>query len=1055
MKTRRKLLKNIICYITALAFILFANIGLLELIDFESIAYAVNNNVQNEISITNQNFNSSPDSSYPFDPTGFTPSSDTETAGVSAGVINVDDEAYSKYKTEESFRDNYVLMIDSTVANEDESSETDITHNANFGFTTNDAITLEAGSNYSISVDVYTSNNSGIGTLYLFNSEDNSIYSSISNINSLNHYTTYTFFITTNDIADVEVKLGMYLRGSGVVLFDNISAFELNSLTLNRNIENLNNSSSLSNTYVYIDERDNLIDEIAIDNNTFTISNFETGKNSPEYTTAGVVQNSSDPEANDGKTNTAFKITNNQATYVEYSTADDFLEFEQNSIYKVSIYVKTIDIDGNANLQLLETNLDNDDSDSEDEDPILTISSDTGEDDNIINDYQEYAFYIRSNPIRSSTFKLVVGLGDSENATTGNLYVGSIIVTKINYSIYDGISTGTYAEKIDLAENYAWSSNDLYIDNGNFNEIEISDYSNPYPATPSSWSRDESGEHDQFYGVVNTADSEFSKLDSSKFSNLRNPGNHYGGNGSNNVLMMYNSTADIQSYTSSAKTGLTARSYYKFTLQVQTQFTPAEIQLVSTINENEVVLSSIIVDTNFSWETVTMYLYTGYQSIDVSVKVILDTNSYGYVYIDNVTYNYPIQPTETEYNNATNSTYLIKTDLSNLFSSNDSSLPSYFVGTSENENVTTRVVDLNNPSSYNDIVLDNTNFTSLNSDNKNVLVIRSPHTDSYYTLTSALGYTLTSGSHYKISVSVYTQNLQILSDSVDHDLVGASVKLSSFDETFTQIVSDGRWTTYTFYISPNTDTTAYIELSLGSSSAAVTGTVFFGNIDFVEFDEDDLTEYNNARENSYTKILTQTTTEETTDSEEETDDDGNNIDINTILYYVSSILFALAIIIAIIGVMVRKIKWKKPVKKSKTAYDRNRTVSKQLYQRKATTMREAKLRELNKELEAMHAERSQYEDEYKSDLSKLRDLKIKRADQSEINKLQKEMKKKQKLSSTIGLSISKLESEIEFTKTEQYLNNLMKKLEREQQEALKNSDSVDEEDSQSDSDDKK
>ena len=40
----------------------------------------------------------------------------------------------------------------------------------------------------------------------------------------------------------------------------------------------------------------------------------------------------------------------------------------------------------------------------------------------------------------------------------------------------------------------------------------------------------------------------------------------------------------------------------------------------------------------------------------------------------------------------------------------------------------------------------------------------------------------------------------------------------------------------------------------------------------------------------------------------------------------------------------------------------------------------------------MNEERNQYEEEYKSDLSKLRDMKIKRADQTEINKLQKEMK---------------------------------------------------------------
>ena len=44
------------------------------------------------------------------------------------------------------------------------------------------------------------------------------------------------------------------------------------------------------------------------------------------------------------------------------------------------------------------------------------------------------------------------------------------------------------------------------------------------------------------------------------------------------------------------------------------------------------------------------------------------------------------------------------------------------------------------------------------------------------------------------------------------------------------------------------------------------------------------------------------------EEETETDDTNNKFDYNTILYYVSSILFALAIIIAIVGVLMRKVK---------------------------------------------------------------------------------------------------------------------------------------------------
>ena len=140
---------------------------------------------------------------------------------------------------------------------------------------------------------------------------------------------------------------------------------------------------------------------------------------------------------------------------------------------------------------------------------------------------------------------------------------------------------------------------------------------------------------------------------------------------------------------------------------------------------------------------------------------------------------------------------------------------------------------------------------------------------------------------------------------------------------------------------------------------------------------------------------------------------------------------ALAILIAVVGLSVRKIKWKKPTKKSKTTYDRNKTVSVQYYSRKATTMREDKLRELQADLDKLNAQRKTFEDEYKTDLSKLREMKIKRANPNDIAKLEKELKKNQKLSASIGVTVNKITSEIEIVKTDAYLNSLIKKLQKE------------------------
>ena len=382
-----------------------ANVGLLNVCKNSIDVYAANLQGSSAISIDNSNFNSNTDSEYPFEPNSFTASQDIDTAGVEAGVINLDADDYSSYSRNPLSSDDYVLMIESQGGN------------VNFGYTTDNNISLSAGSNYSISVDVYTSNNNGIASLYLFD-EDNKVFASIDNISSQNVWTTYTFFISTNNIEDLNLKLGLYIKRAGVVLFDNISAYELNDKTLASRM----NSTSAS-TYTYINEVDNVVNEYDV-SNLFTGYEFEQGKNTPDYTMATVVNNTDDIEASDGSKNTAFKIVNNQATYAKYATADDFLTLDQNTIYKLTINVKTLDLSGNANLQLVQTNLDDDEEAVDSE--VLTITSNTGSSDNLSNNYDEYTFYINSYPTKSTTYKLIVGLGDEETTTTGTLYVTNI-----------------------------------------------------------------------------------------------------------------------------------------------------------------------------------------------------------------------------------------------------------------------------------------------------------------------------------------------------------------------------------------------------------------------------------------------------------------------------------------------------------------------------------------------------------------------------------------------------------------------------------------------------
>lgn len=1016
---KHKLFSILTCFI----FILGASIGFVNLSTLEAV-YAADSQIS-EVSLTNPDFDNSTSSTLPFSPTGYdsyagnskVSTSSNVSSNVTAGVINLTKDKYSSTfsSAKRTQLDDYVLMIDSSYETTDESgTKTTKNHSVNYGYRTSSAISFDANSNYMITVDVYTNTSEGIANLYLYDNENN-VYSSMKNISSLNCWSTYSFFVSTNE-DKLETRLGMYLIGQGVTLFDNLSCYKISNSTLNSRIENL--QSSNPSLYAYTNKVDNIVDDFKFVDNTLTNKDdlkfatnssiteiaFEATKSSPEFRTTETVLDSN------GTNNSALKIKNIKSTYVQFATKDDFLTFDQLSVYKVNVSVKTKNLSGNANLQLVQTNLQ--DNETATDSAIIKITSDSSA-NAVTNDYKSYCFYVYSHPLKSTTYKLVFGLGDSETATTGEMFVGGVTISKVNFNTYSTATTGSTSEKIDLTKNTTYSGNSVMLNNANFNAVKIEDYSNPLPATPTDWTVT-LGNNNQKYGVVNTSDALFNGL--TGFSNLVNPNP----NSNNNVLMMYNETADTLSYTSATKS-LNSNSYHKFEIDVQTQNSTATIALVSTINDKEVELTSLDINTNSNWKNVALYIHTGNQSLDVAVKLTMKTTSYGYAYFDQAKFDFAVAPDEDEFEIVTKTNLTNKVDLSNIMLSKSTEQwanPTFF--TKDEQDIDyAGIINLNSEGLTNEVIDEEFETIFKSIDEESVLGIHS-NTEVSYKFTSSLGYTMTTDKYYKLSVSIFTQQ-------IEGENLGANFKLSTFDESFTAIKSNNSWTTYTFFINPSKDVTTYLEFGLGTSDNLTSGSAYFGKIDFVESSQD---EFDSAKETSTLKLLKEVTSDSEETTENETTEQ-NKTSNSALFYAIPSIIFALAIVLAIIVVLLRKVKWKKPRKKSKNEYDRNRTVSKQVYMRRATTAREAKLRELNTDLETAKANREKFENEYKQDLSTLRSLKLRRGNAQEIAKLEKKIKHDQKLTASIGVTINRIESEISYAKTDAYLNSLAKKFSRE------------------------
>ncbi len=974
-------------------------------------------------SLYDPTFNSSSSTSYPI-----TPSTDNYTTStsndkhVTSGIINLTDSSYvTTYPKNQNTNngddsENYVLMISSGV---EDINGTVKYSTVKYGYiTTEGQIELDADSNYILSVDVLTldvDGSGGIGALYLYDADnDDEIIASITNIDTVTNrndnvadkdrtsWTTYYFLISTNDITTYNLKLGLFLNGKGTVLFDNISLVKCSDNYLESFENNLDEKR-----YAKVEKVDNILTTYSIENKNLTF------KINGSYTTF------KEYSENDGTVSMAQYLVA-EDSYLSLTLSNDIV-LEKNRVYKITAYIKATTADS-VTLNLIQTDLDDDDEGND-----LSIDISAIEDDNTTtNGYVAYSFYIVSAAREDLTYQLVLTVGSEDDETTGSaeLYISRINIGLCNYENYSSPTDDNYATL-----NYAETVSDLpsvYLTNGDFDLIEIEDYTNPYPATPSSWTlNDESdGDGTLYYGVINNSQGdelEAYGIPSNILAYI--PETPTSTNSNTNMLMLYTNLQKELSYTSSSIT-LTASTYYVFSADVLACIGgTTKISLITYVNDEEVELVSktITISNSSTFSTYNLYLYTGYQSIDVYFKIsVTASSSYALAFMDEVKYE---TTTESVYNSKSDG----KADLSFAIDENN------FETGSITGDIGTAVVNIVN--------LAKLNVPSLSTTSKNVLYVQAEDY-VYYTTQSKNGFTLTSGSYYKISVSVYTQNVlwQDEDGTITEDDVGVSINLSSYDG-FTEITSSNGWTTYTFYVNPSDDVTTYITITIGSEDIPVSGEFYIANITYEEIEE---TEFEAAPTNSSTTLilLSSTTTDDDEDEEDEDEDDDTSsfsLDWETFSYLLSSIIMALAIIVAIIGVVAKKFKFKKPAKKSKNTYDREKTVSKQVSSREASMLREQKVSDLNKELNKLLEERSKYEEEYKRNLNTLRELKIKRGTKNEINEINKELNKNKKHAAAIGVNINKLESEIEYTKSNMYLAALTRKLEREQ---MKNAERV-------------
>ncbi len=1041
MKLFIKLRNKYLTGLLSLVLLVMASIGLFNFSKNPQTVDASSIKLENEsnITITNGSFSNYSSSSGSINQIKDFTTSGNSTLDMKTGVIDVSASSfaknYEKYGLDEyknpgkQGSDNYILMINSKAT-------------TNYTYTSSE-FTLPANGHYYISVSAMTLGDNSVASVFLTQNDvvfENCIIENI----TTSSWANYTFFVSTNAYESVTLKFNMQLGNlaggaSGCVFFDELHAGQISSEVFADAVTNYATGS-----YKIAELRSpNLYKGYNFDDEVYTLDKDGNVNVADEtYFTESVCGIGANYIDNN---NNQLNITTDKS-YVTFKGKEEVLQ--ANSTYRFSIFAKASDLSsGSAFVQLdeiLEEDEKYDDFMGDESEEItaksskLTISGVTS--NSITNGYQEYVIYVRTGALSSSKVQFSFGLGSEGNNATGNISFKSYLVERVPYSAYSGATTGSTLEKMDIASRLTLSSNEF--SNYSFDNMESESFDGvPYPAKPSSWTKSNDGVGYQLSGVVNL--SEFDKV-MNKYSNeietTATP-KAFEGTLNNNVLMLYNGTASTQSYTSSSKT-LTANKYYKITVFVNTH-TLSDNGVTILAKSGDNVLGKVTgINTGAEWQKVEMYIDAPVCDIDLSLELALgyeDLTASGYAFFDNILF----EESETasdfgnlfnEYDVAENGT--LELDLTNTMLTSTKGgkyeTPVLYKGQhkSGDTKVKAGVVDLTG-----DLKIiaqaQREALRQLSGSDKVLAIVSETNKDARYEYTSVLNYTFNSETYYKFSFELFTYDFgqEDKDEKYDNKVLaeGVNISLTNLENaTFKYVQSNGKWTTYEIYIGVKETATSNFVFSLGSEFTGCYGKAFVGNISLEETDEATFKEAMNS--DTILKV-------DTVKKDEDKNTSSSKSDNGFSWVYIPTIATFLAIIVAVVGVFVkRNIKFKKFSRTKKAEYDRDITVMQNKYRRVASDTRDKEVRELTKECNELINLRTEYEDKYKDALSRLRSARLANRDGSkrnEIMAIEKEVKHISKEVARFGVQINNYENEIEFMKTEAYLIDLEKDLMRE------------------------
>lgn len=985
--------------------------------------------------------------------------SDTNTA--QKGIINVRPEVFSSYckfdyhlapeqnpgQVAHSGEDNKVLMINSQKA---ELSDTSVPTAVIDSYASN-SITLSARSFYKLSVYATTTTDA-TATAMLSDLSQKDLLTPASNkilsikTTALSAWQEYSFYIATG-LDDQNIKLNLALGNigttseipsTGAAFFDRISLYKCSAEYFANTLANEPASGTNFSTITYNNYQLSSTDlNPSVSGGDFNFG-FENGL--VNWTQIGQYDNNT-PFVAEVRTKSQidfgmdYSMNNQKALYLSaQKTNPVYVGFESqpfnihaSNIYRISVKAKTNALEGSATIKLLETDYVHQTEGITFEPKSSTITFSTTESNQLCNDYQEFLFYVMGYELHDTQCKLQFALGEQGVPASGTVVFDSVTVSRCSFTEFNGIQDATAIKKLTLSTVSGTPS----VANGSFTVCHPDTVIPEYPFVPDSWTPSPENSTEAIFGVVNTSKwnliapnkrpqattPQNSKIELADGSTITVPEN-----ASNNILMMYNPTGAKQIVTCPTFTA-TAGSYYKLSFNHKTYGNALNMQIQ---NNDGTVLYEQNFASSTAWQTQNVIIKTEYFDTE-NMKLIftLDSQNTAYAYFDNFQFFTLSNMTDQTFKTAS-SANTATLDLSNLgflqkgkFNpTNNTYEATLFNGNLEEGNQTA-----GNPIAYGGLV-QNEEGTG------NMLKLHTTAGNTKFTMTSKNTISLGNGKFYKISAKIKT-DYSAAPKANAH--VGAYIKLIGIDNAeFTGILSQ-EFDDFILYVASNTDANVNVQFGINYKSETISAnaTALFDDFKFETIEKAD---FQHAVASPNVVIANAQAVDD--DPEPEPTPPAQNP--ANLWIQISTILMILAIVIAIIGALIRKAKSNKTKVIKHKAFEEKVSLVRDASVIEAEKRRNDEIKALNKEKTELENYIKQLEDEHKQRVADERKISGKKI----TRKAEKEFKAYAHSRQRVVNDIARIDNRIKDAQSQDYLARIIKVVQAEKVDALEKADNA-------------